>query len=282
MESHVRGQLEMSIDQPHHQALPPLKWAGGKRWLMTTHRDLFPKQFKNYIEPFVGSAAAYFAINPKRALLADKNIELVNFYNVLKSEPENLRKKMLIHSNLHSRTYYYKLRQSKPRTAVGRAAKFLYLNRTCWNGLYRENRRGEFNVPIGTKTSVILESDDFHRISHILSNTEIVASDFEPIIGQAQSGDLIFVDPPYTVAHNNNGFVKYNQKIFSWDDQLRLAANIKCAVRRGVLVVVTNASHDSVRDLYREFRQSVVARPSVIAGSSSARSSYQEVVVQCY
>lgn len=261
---------------------PPLKWAGGKRWFVQKCRHLLPESFDTYYEPFFGSGAIYFSLQPRRAVIADLNSELVNFYNVLKNRGPLFDRYLVSHARKHSPDYYYHVRAQSPRSPEARAARFLYLNRTCWNGLYRVNREGFFNVPIGTKTSVLLDSDDFDRISHLLSTAEILVADFECTIERAGVGDFLFVDPPYTVAHNNNGFVKYNEKIFSWSDQVRLSHAVRAAVRRGVKVLVTNAHHNSVMDLYRGFEQLVVSRSGVIAGNANARKGFEEVVVKCY
>ena len=168
----------------------------------------------------------------------------------------------------------------KLRSPVKRAARLIYLNRTCWNGLYRVNRQGEFNVPIGTKTQVLLESDCFSAISDQLRMTEIRHSDFEATIDEASVGDLVFVDPPYTVKHNLNGFLKYNDKIFSWQDQVRLRDAVDRASGRGAYIVVTNANHKSLRDLYAGFSQAPLARQSVLSGLAKSRGLTEELLIR--
>jgi DNA adenine methylase len=156
----------------------------------------------------------------------------------------------------------------------------LYLNRTCWNGLYRVNRDGVFNVPRGTKDAVILSTDDFDRYSLMLKGRDISTRDFEEAIDEAGSGDLIFADPPYTVAHNNNGFIKYNDRIFSWSDQIRLRDALCRAVSRGANAIVTNAAHSSVVDLYKDCGQiHHLTRASVLAASPQHRSSAAELLI---
>ncbi len=137
------------------------------------------------------------------------------------------------HHRLHSEKYYYEERARTHRVAHEQAAQFIYLNRTCWNGLYRVNLRGEFNVPIGTKSSVTLETDDFKRISSQLKRATLTHSDFSHTINEAKRGDFLFIDPPYVTRHNFNGFVKYNDNIFSWNDQERLADCVVAAASRG-------------------------------------------------
>ena len=185
-----------------------------------------------------------------------------------------------IHSRLHSKEYYYSVRASLPQSIYQRAARFIYLNRTCWNGLYRVNRVGNFNVPIGTKNNVLLDTDDFERIARILQTATIMNSDFETIIDSAQEGDFIFADPPYTVKHNNNGFVKYNEDMFKWEDQIRLHDAIVRATNRNVKILVTNANHASIIELYSDFKKMVISRASVIAASSNNRGKYEELIIK--
>jgi len=140
---------------------------------------------------------------------------------VIRDRPRQLQTELARHQELHCKDYYYMVRNKKPRGRIKAAAWLLYLNRTCWNGLYRLNQAGNFNVPIGTKTLVCLPTDDFPAASAALSDVDLRACDFEETIERTRVGDLIFVDPPYTVKHNLNGFVKYNETIFSWSDQVQ-------------------------------------------------------------
>lgn len=261
---------------------PPLKWAGGKRWFISKYKDLLPTSFGAYHEPFLGSAAVFFDLQPKRAVLTDINEELINLYRVIRDMPVDLAARMRTHQNKHSADHYYTVRAQKPRTELNKAARTLYLNRTCWNGLYRVNLKGEFNVPKGTKDKVVMESDNFDSISKVLRRATVECQDFEQTIDEANRGDFVFVDPPYTVAHNNNGFVKYNQHLFSWEDQVRLRHAVERAATRGVKVLVTNAAHQSVIDLYSGFSQSIVDRAGIISGDSKYRGRYQELVVRSY
>jgi DNA adenine methylase len=153
-------------------------------------------------------------------------------------------------------------------------------NRTCWNGLYRENLRGEFNVPRGTKDTVIFDDDDFAAVSEALASTKIMAGDFEKVLNGVREDDFVFIDPPYTVKHNGNGFVKYNESIFSWNDQVRLATAVKSKARSGASILVTNAYHPTVVDLYRDFAKVVpVERASILSGDKSYRGKTQEALI---
>lgn len=262
--------------------VPFLKWAGGKRWLIDKEPQVFPQEFNTYFEPFLGSAAVYFFLRPQSAVLSDLNQELVDTYNALKSDWKLVRRYLMAHNNRHSKDYYYEVRAQRPRSLYSRAARMLYLNRTCWNGLYRVNLKGEFNVPIGTKKSAILDTDDFEITANQLNGAEIICRDFEEIIDSARLGDFVFVDPPYTVKHNFNGFIKYNETLFAWDDQVRLKKTVDRAVSRGVKVLVLNAAHASVEELYSEYEMRKISRKNVLSGKSEFRGSYEELLVKCW
>jgi DNA adenine methylase len=259
---------------------PFLKWAGGKRWLAQHVLDLIPHDFSTYFEPFLGSGAIYFSLRPHAAVLSDLNANLINAYTGIRDNSKKVNTALRQHHRLHSKGYYYEVRAKNLRAQHTRAAQFIYLNRTCWNGLYRVNLAGAFNVPIGTKTKVILETDDFSATAKLLGNAELHCRDFEETVNLAGKNDVIFADPPYTIHHNHNGFIKYNENIFSWQDQVRLRDAVVRAVERGAKVIMTNANHESVRALYSVgFSLTAVSRMSVIAGSSAARKAYEELLI---
>ena len=260
--------------------IPFLKWAGGKRWLADACLDLFPKKFNTYIEPFLGGGAMFFRLLPRRAILADMNRELIETYTAIAHDHRAVSRKIKKYHEEHSFDKYYKVRAESPKKKIDVAARFIYLNRTCWNGLYRVNRKGQFNVPIGTKTNVVLDSDDWPTISEALAAAEIQVSDFEAVVDRASEGDLVFADPPYTVKHNNNGFVKYNENIFAWHDQVRLRDALLRAKMRGAHIFCTNADHQSIWELYQDdFAIRRVARSSVISGRSQYRGATSELLI---
>lgn len=259
---------------------PFLKWAGGKRWLASRVIQLATPIRGRYIEPFLGGGAIFFALRHRSALLSDVNAELVNAYAAVRADHERVFSLLRTHQSRHSTEYYYQMRDYKPRCEYRQAARFIYLNRTCWNGLYRVNRQGRFNVPIGTKTAVLMPTDDWTSISQLLVSAEIKCRDFEASISAAEDGDLVFADPPYTVKHNFNGFIKYNDSLFSWNDQVRLRDALLAAKRRGAKVILTNANHESIRELYKKhFDLESVARASVLAGSAAHRGRYEELLI---
>lgn len=260
---------------------PFLKWAGGKRWLVKRSDWVIPEQFGTYIEPFLGGGSVFFSISPNFGILNDRNKDLINMYRVLRDFPEELKEQMKEHQFFHSDKYYYDIRSQAPRDKIERAARFLYLNRACWNGLYRVNKLGEFNVPKGTKTKIFFETDDYIGASKILRKVKLKSTDFENIIDEAEAGDFVFVDPPYTVKHNFNGFARYNEKIFSWDDQERLARCVERAFNRGCKVAVTNADHESVRELYAFAQYVPLSRLSILAANPQKRSMTMEALFTC-
>ncbi len=263
--------------------IPFLKWAGGKRWLTKKHNGLFPSEYNSYYEPFVGGGATLFHLQPKCGVISDCNSNLIETYQAIKYEWEDVVEKLKLHHEKHSKDYYYKIRASKPRSRPSRAARFIYLNRTCWNGLYRVNLKGGFNVPIGTKTNVILDTDNFKGVSKLLQKIEIKHCDYSESIDMSTKDDFIFADPPYTVKHNKNNFVKYNEELFHWDEQVKLRDSIVSASNRGVKVMVTNAAHEAVIDLYKSnFDIKTLSRKSVIAASSSKRGNYEEIIITNY
>lgn len=258
---------------------PFIKWAGGKRWLVNSNQATFPKFDGRYIEPFLGGGAVFFHLNPSSAILSDVNPRLIDTYQSVRDNWKAVWKELKILQSKHSKDFYYEERARKRTQKHTRAAQFLYLNRTCWNGLYRENLKGQFNVPIGTKTQVIMQDDDFESASKVLQNAKLHFCDFEDTLLEAKTEDLVFLDPPYTTAHNNNGFVKYNHTIFTWEDQIRLQRCVVAAKQRGAKIMLTNAHHQSILDLYGDVGEpTIVSRSSVISGKNSARRATTEVL----
>lgn len=260
-------------------ARPFLKWAGGKRWLANTLVERFPDDINRYYEPFIGGGSVFFRLRPKKATLSDSNLSLIQTYEVVRDYPKRVLKRLNELQETHSEEQYYRMRDSNFTNRLEAAVRFLYLNRTCWNGLYRVNKLGKFNVPIGTKTSVVMPSDDFDAISAALSSVSLRCCDFAEAIGRAKAGDFIYCDPPYTVKHNNNGFLKYNEEIFSWCDQVRLAQALTRADLRGVRFAVSNAAHESILELYSGFSIENLQRASVISGQARGRGLYSELLV---
>jgi DNA adenine methylase len=266
---------------PKDRILPFLKWPGGKRWFVSRYAILLPSKYNRYIEPFLGGGSVFFFLEPKRSILGDKNVELIATYKCIRDDWVSLEKLLEKHQKKHSETYYYKVREKRPADLIEKAARFIYLNRTCFNGIYRVNLAGKFNVPKGEREAVILETDDFENVSRLLANVELRVADFEELVNEARKNDLIFADPPYTVRHNQNGFVKYNETLFSWEDQERLAESLARAKNRGVKIVSTNANSPLIRALYdkRGFDLRTVSRFSSISADPKSRKPFDELVI---
>jgi DNA adenine methylase len=262
------------------ETLPFLKWAGGKRWASEKLANHLPSDINRYFEPFLGGGALFFSLRPDNALLTDLNAALIQSYSAIKSDWRSVERHLRWFHQKQCRAFYYEQRARRYRDISKEAARFIYLNRSCWNGLYRENLAGTFNVPIGTKQNIILPTDNFEAVASALSTAELRCSDFEAAIDAAGDGDVVYADPPYTTAHNFNGFVKYNQKIFCWADQVRLKNACQRALLRGAHVLISNADHESVRALYSDFTRTLtLTRASVIASQSQRRGRVDELLI---
>ena len=264
----------MKSDDP--DLLPPLiKWAGGKRRLLPDIAEIVPPQFGRYYEPFLGGGAVFFSLLPTAATLGDTNGELIQMYVQVRDHPDSVLSRLRRMSN--SEEEYYRIRSMKPRTEAGKAARFIYLCTLSFNGIYRQNLKGEFNVPYGYKTHIHpCDAAMLERISESLQGKTLLEGDFEKTTSTAGKGDLVYFDPPYTVAHGNNGFIKYNAMIFSWADQKRLASVALRLKKAGCKVIVSNADHDSIRELYPDFKIRMIERYSVMAASSEFRRPVRE------
>ncbi|SFU83475.1 Dam family site-specific DNA-(adenine-N6)-methyltransferase [Pseudomonas sp. OV546] len=249
---------------------PLIRWPGGKRALAAELLKNFPTDFDKYYEPFFGGGAIYFAMAPERAYLSDINPDLIGSYIAVRDQLGDLIDVLEGYENTEE--FYYKVRASRPVDPIEKAARLLYLTRLSFNGIYRVNLKGEFNVPYGKKTHLeVFDSDKIFKISDALQRAVLKNEDFQVATNGANKGDFVYFDPPYTVAHANNGFVKYNENIFSWADQVRLAAHARDLAEKGCFVAISNADHVSVDALYKGFNKIVIKRFSVMAASSAFR-----------
>ncbi len=258
-----------------------LKWAGGKNWFVKHQRHRLPVRYNRYIDPFLGGGSVFFYMEPEEAILSDVNAELISTYQAIQQDWQNLDRRLRVHARRHNDDYYYEVRNQHPRTLPNIAARMIYLNRTCFNGIYRVNRKGEFNVPRGSKDSVITGLEEFEERSKLLQNADIRCCDFEESINEAQEGDFLFCDPPYAIQEEQS-FVGYTQNLFNWEDQIRLANALERARQRGVQILMTNVNHSSVRALYKNregFLLDEVDRYSSISGRAGGRRQYSELIV---
>lgn len=262
-------------------AKPFLKWAGGKQHLATALLRLQPERYNRYYEPFLGSAAFFFNLNPEQAVLGDLNSDLVDTYKQVQINPSGVI--VRLRRMRRSERSFYRIRNQSPTGPAAAAARLIYLNRNCWNGLYRVNSSGQFNVPYGRYHNPrICDVKNLLAVSCALSKARLVVGDFEDTVASARKGDLVYLDPPYRTIEPKNGFLKYNATIFSWEDQLRLARVFRHLDRRGCHVILTNANHTAIRNLYRDFTERTVERMSLIAANSEKRRPVSELLVTNY
>jgi len=261
---------------------PVVKWAGGKQWLATAAKQLVPKDWSGrYFEPFLGGGSFFFSLQPNSAVLSDRNEKLIAMYRALRDDARGIVR--LLSTYPYEEDFYYRIRSRTPMSNRSAAAKFLYLNRSCWNGLYRVNRKGEFNTPFGRYTNPrICDRDRILEPSKFLKSATLKFCDFQKAVAEAKANDLVYFDPPYVTGHENNGFLKYNVRLFSWADQERLAQTAIRLMNAGVHVLVSNANFQAVVKLYKGFRYFRIRRQSLIGGKGSRRGLTTEALLSSY
>jgi DNA adenine methylase len=261
------------------QTRPFLKWAGGKQWLVPLADALLPSDFEGrYYEPFLGGGALFFALAPRRATLSDANAELISSYVALRDDADRTIREL--RSYPHEKHFFETLRERRPRAPYTRAARLIYLNRTAFNGLYRVSRAGQFNVPFGRYTRpTICNEKRLRAAARALRGVSLSASAFSTAVSRARRGDFVYFDPPYITGHTNNGFLKYNARLFSWPDQLKLAQRVSSLGEQGTRVAISNADHPAVLALYPSLYCYRVARRSAIGGGLDYRGTVQEVLL---
>jgi len=257
---------------------PFLRWAGGKTWLIKHLTRVKNLQFNNYHEPFLGGGATYFYLSPRNhSFLSDLNKELIETYQVLKDDVDGVIDKLKLFKNEEG--LYYEVRETIFNDRLERAAQFIYLNQTSFNGIYRVNLKGKYNVPFGFRKKDFIEIEVLRAASSALKNSTIFHGDFYSVISNLNSHDLVFLDPPYTVSHNNNGFIEYNEKIFSLDDQYRLSNMIDEIKNIGAYYVLTNAAHDTVKEIFEKGDTRLqLTRANAIGGIKAQRGSTNEFI----
>ena len=258
-----------------------LKWAGGKRSLIQAILATFPPDYaeRAYHEPFLGGGALFFTVKPKRGTINDVNPRLINFYRVVRDEPDKLIKEASKYP--YDRDTYYQLRDrfnENRLQPVEDAALLLYLNKTGYNGLYRVNSRGVFNVPFGTyKNPTIVPGEDIHAASEVLKQVELRNEDFSYLLDAVQKGDIVYLDPPYEPLSRTSNFNTYSPNGFPWAEQERLSKTIQELDARGVLFVLSNS--EPVKKLYRGFRTTTVHANRSINTKTTGRGPIQEIIV---
>ncbi len=264
--------------------LPLVKWSGSKASMVTRLVALAPAGFAAYHELFVGGGALFFALLPRVAFLSDLNAELVNLYAVVRDQAAALIAALARHENTPE--HYYAVRGIHPDSLppIERAARTLFLNRTCFNGLYRVNRSGLFNVPYGSQEhTTFFHPETLRRTSSQLAGVDISWADFVVGAERARSGDFVYLDPPYaTGLRGGQGLMRYQAGGFGQTDERRLAEVVRSLDRRGCLVMVSNADTEAVRELYRGFRIDAFTVERRVGGHVGRRGRAREIVVRNY
>ena len=273
-------------------ALQPFtKWTGGKRQLLPVIRELMPKKYNRYFEPFVGGGALFFDLAPKNAVINDFNAELINCYQQIKDNPQELIEILKVHQEYNSKEYYLDLRsvdrdeRIDMMSEVQRAARILYMLRVDFNGLYRVNSKNQFNVPYGRyKNPKIVDENLVSAISTYLNNNqiEIKKGDFEKAVLDVQPGDFVYFDPPYIPLSETSAFTSYTHEGFSYDDQVRLRDTFKKLSDTGAYVMLSNSSSFLVEELYQDFNIHYVEATRTNGAKSSSRGRISEIIVTNY
>jgi len=262
---------------------PLLKWPGSKVPFVANLASLAPAHFERYHEPFVGGGALFFSLRPERPSLGDRNAELVNLYQVVRDEPDALITAMAAHEN--TREHYQRVRGLHPDALppVERAARTLFLNRTCYNGLYRVNRHGLFNVPYGNQAHTSFFQPTIVRAAHrALQGAEVFCEDFEACAGRVRPGDFVYLDPPYAVGLSDGKAFNYQADGFGEAEQRRVAELFRLLDQRGALVMASNADCQLTRQLYAGFEIDALSVRRRIGGRQERRGRAAEIVVRNY
>lgn len=271
---------------------PFVKWAGGKRQIMKDIKKYIPDNYSTYYEPFVGGGAVFFELAPKKAVLNDYNKELMNVFECIKDEIrfEKMCNELNHHEANHSEEYYYKIRdldrdKKKFNKLVDykRAARTIYLNKACFNGLYRVNSKNEFNVPYGKKEKVNTYEGQNLGIVHCILNfndIELLSTDFEEAVKNAKKGDFIYFDPPYD--SDTSTFNSYTEDGFGKDEQVRLFALFEKLDKKGCYIMLSNHNTKLIRDLYKNYNINVIKAKRNINANGKKRGNVEEVLITNY
>jgi len=272
---------------------PFVKWAGGKSQILDKIRTLSPVTFNTYFEPFLGGGAVLFDFAPNSAVISDSNIELISAFQCFQNDNDFtlLIEELLRHQNNHNEDYYYHVRELdrtphyKDLPIHIKAARMIYLNKSCFNGLYRVNSKGYFNVPSGKYTKVnVYDKELFDNLHEYLSNNKlkIMSADFEKVVESAKSGDFVYFDPPYDNFDEQKNFTSYSKNVFGKDEQKRLAKVYRILNDRGVKVMLSNHNTKFIHELYEEFNINVIQAKRSINSKSAGRGNVEEVIITNY
>lgn len=269
---------------------PVVKWVGGKRQLMTEITPLIPAKFSTYCEPFLGGGAVFLNVQPRKAVVNDINHDLITVYQVIKTQVESLIEDLKKHE--YNKDYFYNLRnldrdheQYLQLDDVQRASRFIYLNKTCFNGLYRVNSKGEFNVPFGRyRNPKIVNEEVLRAVSAYLNHSKITFcnEDFEATIRRMRKGSFVYLDPPYDPLSETASFTGYNSNGFGRKEQIRLKECCDLLNRRGIKFLLSNSATDFITELYSDYEITFVKAKRAINVNTKKRGAIAEVLVRNY
>ncbi len=264
--------------QQDHNIHPFLRWAGGKKWLTQRVKDSFDiSSFSSYHEPFVGGGAMLFHLHPPKAYISDANEQLIQTYQAVRDNIDDVIA-LIMQYGIGEDSYYY-IRGIKTTDPIERAAQFIYLNQMSYNGIYRVNSAGEYNVPWGKRTKYHFDYENLRNVSKYLRCVNIQSMDFGECIKRVRKNALVFLDPPYTHSKIENGFIQYNQKTFTLEDQKRLSEMIDKIKSRGAYYILTNADHEVIRNVFDKGDRIIpITRSSGIGGKNAQRGQYEECI----
>jgi DNA adenine methylase len=280
------GALLKNSGNKDEKLVPFVKWAGGKRQLLCTIKGFSPKSFGRYIEPFVGGGVVYLTLRPTQALLSDTNIDLIDCYAVIREHVDELIETLCTYApHVLDEQFYYQVRSqdASKLCAVERAARFIFLNKTCYNGLYRVNSSGHFNVPFGKhdRPPYLFDEVNLRSISQLLRSAELLACDFEKTAVTASKGDFVYFDPPYHHPTNSH-FTAYSINGFCEKDHVRLATIFHMLHKRECKVLLSNSATNFVFELYKDFTIIPVMTNQPINCIASKRRNFQQVLIMNY
>lgn len=267
---------------------PVLKWVGGKRQIITQISKHVPTRFSTYYEPFLGGGAVLFDLQPKKAIVNDINVELINLYEVIKTNVDELIEDLMQHRN--DENYFYSLREMDRNdveyfnlSPVQRASRLMFLNKTCYNGLFRVNRAGQFNTPFGNyKNPTIVNEITLKSVSKYFNSANITftANDFEETLANARKGSFVYLDPPYDPVSDTSSFTGYNEGGFDRNEQIRLKLTCDILNQKGVKFLLSNSSTEFIKELYRDYTIEIIQAKRAINSRGDKRGEIDEVLVK--
>ncbi len=278
-----------SLNQ-NRKAKPFLQWVGGKREMVLQYKKFFPKKFKTYFEPFLGGGAMFFKLNPHKSIISDNNLELIKTYEGVRDQPNKVIELLNLFKRRHSKELYIKTRELDREMDIFQefqnyeiAARMIYLNQTCFNGVYRVNQKGQFNVPIGSSLDrLICDESTIKKASTVLKEAQLHCVDFSKSIQSAGKNDFVYLDPPYFPVSAYSDFTRYTKEKFYKEDQIRLKEKFDELNKKGAFVMLSNSSVDFIKDLYHGYNIQSVYSSRSLNCKSEKRGKVNELLIMNY